>query len=153
MDKEIKDKVKSDILDFIDNYQKKLWINGIKSVEPIGLITINDVRYYLNYKWIKYKEFKDLIDNDDDLSSEMKQFLTNNFIHFASSTKMKDLLIDYKDSIVQLDSNQFEFDFTKINSFVSKQMQSKYEISLNCDAESDVDQDDAKRILKTVETY
>lgn len=150
----MKNQIKDSILIFISEYQKNLWLDHNKLTDPIALITLNDLRYHLGFESISYKEFKDYIDNDEYLSAEVQQFLTNNFIHYSSSVKLKELLSDYKDSIIKLDKNEFDFDFSNIQSFVSTQMKAKYAISLNCDnPKEDVDQEDAERILKTVETY
>ncbi len=154
MTQEMKKQIKESLLNFIKTYQKSLWINNNRIFEATALITLNDLRYHLGFEELSYKDFKAAIDSDDDLSVEVQQFLTNNFIHYASSVKLKELLADYKDSIIKLDNNEFEFKMEEIKSFVSNQMKAKYAISLNCnDPKSDVDKDDADRILETVEIY
>ncbi len=151
-DNENKD-IKVLIKDFIIEYHKKLWLGSQRLTDPIALITLDDIRFYIGFHEMPYKEFKELIENDDDLNQEVQQFLTNNFIHYAASFKMKELLIDYKDSIVKIDPNQFKFNMDGVNSFVSNQMISKYAITLNTDPNTDVDEEDKAKILSTVETY
>lgn len=156
MKKATKDKIKKDINDFIDHYQKALWDAKrpyLKSEQIIELITLFDIFNF--YKWdCSFKEFKELVDQDENVNLTINDFLSNNFIHYAASVKHKELLQEYKESLIKIEPPNFKIDLENMGLLATIQKRAvKTSFGLNLNDGSELDDDEQKELLKHVETF
>lgn len=147
-------KIKKKFRDFFTDYQNNLWSSKqycFKKDITVLMITKLDLIYYFNLK-ITLKKLNELLEFDEELKTQLNEFINNNFIHYASSMKLKDLLQEYKESNVLFEQNEFHIDYSKLellNDFARVQTKE----SLGLDLDSDVDEQQKNKILENVEKF
>lgn len=156
MKKAIKEQIKKDIINFVNNYQNSLWDSKkqyLKNDQIIELITIFDIFYF--YKWdCTFQEFKNLIDQEESVNLIINDFLTNNFIHYSSSVKHKEFLQEYKESLIRIEPPTFNIDLENMGLLASIQKRAcKTSFGLNLNDGSELDNDEKRELLKNVETF
>ncbi len=90
---------------------------------------------------------------NEDIKVLVQDFVSNNFIHYACSTKMKELLQEYKESNVVLEKDIITFDVNNIDTFNGLGISLDHSVSLNCNLASDIDGADKDKVLSTVEKF
>ncbi len=151
-----KKNIVKDLTDFIGKYQESLWANDCRKTPDafIPIITIADLIH--KFKWnCSLHEFKDFISKkeNEDVKTLVQEFVNNNFIHFACSAKLKELLIEYRESNVIIEKDQFVFDMSDIDTFNDIGSTHDHAISLNCDRNSDIEGKTKDKVLSTVEVF
>ena len=156
MKKELKTKIKSDVNNFINSYQNALWnikMPYLKSEQIIELITLFDIYKYYNWD-CSFKEFKVLVDQDDNFNETINDFLSNNFIHYSSSVKHKEFLQEYKESLIHIEPPSFKIDLENMGLLASIQKRAcKTSFGLNLNDGSELDDQEQNELLKHVETF
>ena len=148
-----KEKVQKDLEEFITEYQKSLWAsNTMKYDHIIPIITINDLIYKLNYK-CSLKEFKDFISQYDDLKTLINDFVANNYVHYCSSVKLKELLQEYKEANIIIERDNFEFDISTLTTYNDIGIKLDKPISINSSLLSDLNEQQTEEILKDVNKF
>lgn len=124
---------------------------AMKEATIIPVITPLDILYFFNVD-LTLSEFNELIADDDRFQKQLTDFINNNFIHYSSSVKLKELLQDYKDSNVRFEPNKFVIDFSNMITLNDNAIIGKRE-SLGLDLDCDVSEDEKEKILSTVERF
>ncbi len=153
--KKKKKQIIDDLTKFINGYQSSIWANEYRKVpeQMIPIITIQDLIYKFGWGCTLH-EFKQFVaeKGNEDLKAIVQDFVSNNFIHYACSTKMKELLQEYKESNVA-QKDIFNFDVSQITTFNSLGLSLDKAVSLNCDLASDIDGEVKDKVLSTVERF
>lgn len=149
--KEFKNAVKQ----FIIDYHKEIWNSKskhLKSDKVIMIITKLDIIYWLGTD-ITLAKFNEICEHDQKFNQLVNEFITNNFIHFASSTKMKDLLEEYKENSISIERNEFKVDYSMLSNLNDILVKSGNKVSLGLDNSSDLDEKYKDIILANVEKF
>lgn len=157
--KELLKDISSKLLEFFLQYQKSLWLKNKdgtlqyqKDAGIVPIITKTDLLYYLNIN-LTLKEFDELLELDNKLKSKLNDFINNNYVHYCSSVKLKELMQEYKDSTVIFEPNNFVIDYSKMNIFGSfSKIYEKQSLGVN-DEQSEIDDKERAEILKDVELF
>lgn len=156
--KKLLKELNSKLLEFFVQYQKSLWLKNKdgtfqcqKDSSIIPIITKIDLLYYLQID-LTLSELEDLLLEDEKLKSKLNDFINNNYVHYCSSVKLKELMQEYKDNNISFEPNKFIVDYSDMQIFnVSDKKQEKQSLCL--DLECDVDEQEQERILKDVELF
>lgn len=146
-------RIRDDFMHFFQKYQDSLWGgDAAKLSVPIQIITIQDLIYKFHYD-VTLKEFNEIVFQDEDLNQRIREFVANNFIHYASTNKMKEMLQEYKESNVVLEQNEFVIDEDNLGVYDNIRVQSDAPISLSMNLPSDLSSEESEHILKDVEKF
>lgn len=157
--KEFLKQINSKLLEFFERYQQSLWLktkDGLtlykKDDAIVPIITKIDLLYFLHID-LTLKEFDELLELDAKLKAKLNDFINNNYVHYCSSVKLKELLQEYKDSNVIFEPNSFIIDYSKMNIFGSNaQKFKKQSLGVN-DADSEINDIEREQVLKDVELF
>lgn len=145
------------LLTFFKEYQQLLWSGtkdkprAMKDAELIPVITKTDLIYYFELD-LTLKEFNEWLENNERLKEKVNDFINNNYVHYAASFKMKELMQEYKDANVQFEQLEIRVNFNNMQTLTDHNK--KYEkVSLGMDEPSDVSDVEKEKILSTVEKY
>lgn len=115
------------------------------------IITKIDLIYHLELG-ITTKKLNEMCNNDDRFNQLLNDFITNNYIHYCASIKMKESIQEYKESTILLEQNTFSVDYSTLSTIGDIAITTT-KTSLGLDIESDVDKETRDKILSTVEKF
>ena len=148
-----KEQVLKDIKEFICKYQSSLWSSDTMKFDSIvPIITVNDLIHKFNYD-CSLKEFKEFISKHDDIYTLVNDFISNNYIHYCSSVKLKELLQEYKDANIMIEPNAFEFDISSMTTYNDIGISLNSSVSINSNLKSDLNNERTNQITKDIDKF
>lgn len=116
----IHDDVKQQIIDFFKLYYSKVWENAdspFLTIKPIMIITLQDIASKFE---INLDDIKMMRDVDKEFDNKVQNFINTNLLHYYSSNKFKEGIIDYArvwsklpDDAFAADDDQSFYDHSK----------------------------------------
>lgn len=150
-----KEEIVKQLTEFIKSYQASLWSSDCRKLpeQMIPIITVHDLIWKFGWD-CSLHEFMEFINEKEnaDLKTLVNEFVANNFIHYSCSTKLKELLQEYRESNVMLERDTFNIDTSDINTFNDIGITCD-QVSMNCGLASDIEGEAKDKVLSTVESF